>query len=68
MQGYLYRLFPPRPSFALDMSADEHAVMTEHIAYWTRHAHAGVAIAFGPVADAERPHGIAVVLAETPSP
>lgn len=31
---YLCRLLPPRPSFALDMNAEEKAMMGEHAAYW----------------------------------
>ncbi len=58
---YLCRLLPPRPRFALDMSAEEAAMMKEHAAYWRRLLDRGVAIVFGPVMDAEAPHGMGVV-------
>ena len=64
MHGFIYRLFPPRPTFAADMTPGEQAVLAAHVTYWTEHAHAGTVIAFGPVADLERPHGIAVLLAD----
>ena len=34
MPGFVFRLIPPRPSFAFDMSDDERDVMTAHVAYW----------------------------------
>ena len=64
MTGYVFRLLPPRPSFTTDMTPEERAVMTAHVAYWTDLAARGRVLAFGPVADAERPHGLGIVLAE----
>ncbi|HEX9548896.1 MAG TPA: hypothetical protein VF942_16265 [Acidimicrobiales bacterium] len=31
---FVYRLVPPRPTFAADMTDDEKAIMAEHAAYW----------------------------------
>jgi len=45
------RLLPPRPTFALDMTAEEAAMMAEHVAYWGGLLERGVAIVFGPVGD-----------------
>ena len=60
MSYYLYKLIPPRPSFPLDMTEAERAVMTEHVAYWTRQRDAGHAVAFGPVADPAGSWGVAI--------
>ncbi|HET9934609.1 MAG TPA: SRPBCC domain-containing protein [Polyangiaceae bacterium] len=58
---FLCRLLPPRPSFAFDMSEAERRAMGEHVAYWTQKLEEGVAIVFGPVADASGPWGLGVV-------
>ena len=50
-QRFLYRLNPPRSTFMRDMTAKEAGIMARHVAYWTGLLEAGVAIAFGPVAD-----------------
>ncbi len=47
----------PRPTFHLDMTADERKIMTRHVAYWTEMARQGIAVVFAPVADA---HGFTV--------
>ena len=63
MRGYVFRMLPPRPTFAFDMSEDERATMTEHVAYWSRLTEQGRVLAFGPVADPSGPYGIGIVLA-----
>jgi uncharacterized protein YciI len=50
----------PRPTFHLDMTPDERAVMEKHVAYWSRQAELGVAIVFGPVMDPAGAYGIGV--------
>jgi hypothetical protein len=50
----------PRPTFHLDMTAEERATMTDHIAYWTEHAKQGISIVFGPVADPAGFYGMGV--------
>ena len=32
---YAFKLFPPRPSFPADITAEEAEIMAEHVAYWT---------------------------------
>jgi uncharacterized protein len=64
MNYYLYKLIPPRPSFAADMTAAERAIMTDHVAYWTRQRDLGFAVGFGPVADPAGSWGVAIVEAE----
>lgn len=58
---FMCRLLPPRPSFAFDMSEAERRVMGEHVAYWTKMLEEGVAIVFGPVAEAGSAWGLGVV-------
>jgi len=57
------RLLPPRPSFALDMNAEERAIMQEHVVYWMGHMQAGNVVVFGPVGDPQGPWGLGVVRA-----
>jgi uncharacterized protein YndB with AHSA1/START domain len=58
---YMCRLLPPRPSFAMDMNAEEREVMQRHAAYWRGLMEEGIAIVFGPVADPSGPFGLAVL-------
>ena len=44
----------PRPTFHLDMTAEERAIMERHVAYWSEKATNGIAIVFGPVRDPKR--------------
>ncbi len=62
---FVYKLIPPRPSFAGDMSDAEAAVMAEHGAYWQGHTDAGRVVVFGPVVDSSGSWGLAVVRAES---
>ncbi len=50
----------PRPTFNLDMTAEERAIMERHVTYWTEKAAQGIAIVFGPVMDPEGVYGIGV--------
>ena len=50
----------PRPTFHLDMTADERAIMERHVAYWSDKAARGIAIVFGPVLDPQGVYGIGV--------
>jgi uncharacterized protein YciI len=61
---FAYKLIPPRPSFALDMTAAEAAVMQEHAAYWQPRVEQGDVVVFGPVLDPAATWGLAVVLAD----
>lgn len=58
---FFCRLVPPRPSFALDMNADERAIMQAHVGYWMEKLTAGHAIVFGPVGDPKGPWGLGVM-------
>jgi uncharacterized protein len=59
--AFLYRLLPPRPSFAQDMSPAEAEVMERHVAYWQDLLGRDVAVAFGPVLDPEDPWGLGLL-------
>jgi hypothetical protein len=50
MQHFFFKLLPPRPSFAADMSADERALMDGHVGYWEPELGRAVLV-FGPVFD-----------------
>ncbi len=50
----------PRPTFHLDMTAEERAIMERHVAYWSEKAATGTAIVFGPVLDPRGVYGIGV--------
>ncbi len=58
---FFLKLNPPRPSFALDMTDEERAIMGSHVTYWTPHAQTGTVVVLGPVADPKGIYGIAVV-------
>jgi uncharacterized protein len=57
---YFVRTQNPRPTFHLDMTPDERAVMEKHIAYCSEKAVHGSAIVFGPVMDPKGVYGIGV--------
>jgi len=59
--AFLYRLLPPRPSFALEMSPEEAEVMDRHTGYWRDLLQRDVAVAFGPVLDPEGPWGLGLI-------
>ncbi len=50
----------PRPTFHIDMTADEREAMNRHVEYWTEKATRGIAVVFGPVMDPEGVYGIGI--------
>ena len=62
---FVYKLIPPRPGFAMEMTDAETAVMADHAAYWQRHMDAGRVVVFGPVVDRSGSWGLAVVRADS---
>ena len=64
MPLFLCRLLPPRPSFSIDMTDDEQALMGEHVVYWRGLLDAGRVVAFGPVADPAGGWGVSIVDAD----
>ncbi len=64
MQGFVFRLIPPRADFMSSMTGGERATMIEHAEYWSGLAQQGHVLAFGPVDDPVWPYGIGIVLAD----
>lgn len=57
---FFVRTNNPRPTFHLDMTDQERAVMQAHVAYWSEYARRGAAIVFGPVMDPGGVYGMGV--------
>ena len=57
---FFVRTDNPRPTFHLDMSDAERAIMQRHVAYWSEYATRGVAVVFGPVMDPAGVYGVGV--------
>jgi uncharacterized protein YciI len=64
MATFVLRLLAPRPTFALDMTDDERAVMGLHAEHWQPLVEAGRMVVFGPVLDGTGSWGLGVVEAE----
>jgi uncharacterized protein len=60
-QTFYLKLNPPRPSFTMDMTEEERAIMTKHIEYWHPHILSGTAIVIGLVAHPEGGFGVGIV-------
>lgn len=61
MPHFVYKLIPPRPGFAQDMTPEEGALMAAHSAHWRGLMDEGRVLVFGPVADPAGVWGMAVV-------
>jgi len=61
MPHFFLKLIAPRPTFAMDMNADEKAMMASHAAYWKKALDRGEVMVFGPVMDPKGPYGMGVV-------
>jgi uncharacterized protein YciI len=64
MTTFVFRLIPPRPKFANDMSDEERAIMGRHAAHWQPLIDAGQMVIFGPVLDSTGSWGLGVVEAD----
>jgi len=49
MPHYFLKLNPCRPTFAMDMTDDERAIMQQHVAYWGDLMNKGRVVVYGPV-------------------
>jgi uncharacterized protein len=65
MQHFFYKLTPPRPTFPMDMSSREGAIMEEHFTYWRSLLADQKAIVYGPVMDPSGAYGVAVLEVES---
>lgn len=61
MTTFVFRLKAPRPTFALDMTAEEQETMGRHAAYWQPLIDSGQMVVFGPVLDETGSWGLGVV-------
>ncbi len=64
MTTFVFRLKPPRPTFALDMNDEEREIMSRHAAHWQPFIDSGQMVIFGPVLDGTGSWGLGVVEAE----
>jgi uncharacterized protein YciI len=62
--AFVFRLISPRPSFALDLSAEEREIMARHAAHWQPLIDSGQMVVFGPVLDETGSWGLGVVEAD----
>ncbi len=66
MSGYfVYRLIPPRPTFAQDMDDHERSIMGRHVEYWQKLLSEGRVLLFGPVLDRTGSWGLGVFEAQS---
>lgn len=65
MPHYFLKLNPRRPTFAMDMTDEEKAIMQQHVAYWGDLMNKGMVVVYGPVMDPKGPYGMGVVEAES---
>ena len=66
-RAFVFRLISPRPTFALDMSDEERAIMGRHAAHWQPLIDSGQMVVFGPVLDATGSWGLGVIVADDES-
>jgi uncharacterized protein len=64
---FVFRLLPRRPTFALDMSDEEQAIMARHAAHWQPLIDSGQMVVFGPVLDEAGSWGLGIVVADDES-
>lgn len=61
---FALKLIPSRANFAQTMTAEERAVMEQHVAYWMSYMNKGMVIVFGPVLDPAATYGLGIVCVE----
>ena len=61
MSTLVFRLITPRPTFALDASESERAIMGRHAQHWQPLIDSGHMIVFGPVLDDTGSWGLGVI-------
>jgi uncharacterized protein len=55
---------PPRPTFPVDITDAEAAIMEQHFAYWSRFEQRGIVVVLGPVLDPSGTWGLGVIAAD----
>jgi uncharacterized protein len=66
-QHFFFRLIPPRPTFAADMTEEERALMRRHLAYVRTCFDRGQVLAYGPVLDPAGAFGVALLEVDDPA-
>ena|SRR5665213_2081207 len=61
---FFLRSHSPRPTFQMDMTPEERAIMMEHIAHWKAITEKGFCIVYGPVMEPPDAWGLAIVEVE----
>ena len=64
---FVYKLIPPRPTFPVDMTDAEAAIMQQHFAYWKRFEERGIVVVLGPVLDPSGTWGLGVIAGDDPN-
>jgi uncharacterized protein len=60
-QHYFFKLIPPRPTFPMDITESEKALMDEHSTYFQREFEAGKLLLYGPVMAPGGAFGVAIL-------
>jgi len=58
---FVYKLIPPRPTFPVDMTDAEAAIMQQHFGYWSQFEERGIVVVLGPVLDPSGTWGLGVI-------
>ncbi len=61
MPHFFFKIIPPRPTFAQDMTAEERGLMMQHAAYAKDLFDKGQLLAYGPVLDPGGSFGIGLL-------
>jgi uncharacterized protein len=64
---FVYKLIPPRPTFPVDITEEEAAIMQQHFAYWSRFEERGIVVVLGPVLDPSGTYGLGVIAGDDPN-
>lgn len=59
----MVKLVPPRPTFNVDATEAERALMRDHAGYWREHIACGLVVAFGPVLHPDGAFGLGLLRA-----
>jgi len=60
-QHFYFKLIPPRPTFGADVTAEERALMQQHLTYAREAFDAGKPLIYGPVMASDGAFGFAVL-------
>ena len=60
-QHFFMKLIPPRPTFGEDMTAEERALMQQHVKYVGEAFNKGTVLIYGPVMSTDGAFGMAVL-------